>query len=322
MAVSAVAAATAAAVLVPMTAIGASTHHHHGGFVPAPIGATDGQMIGFHGIVLTVPGSWHINDIRCATPVGDTVVRDTGGYLACLAARPPSVSSVELFDNPISWQPRMRQVSELTNSHGVHLLRGSVAGRGDAVVVPVVGVLMFIDTTTPELEQRILDSVQMVDTDANGCPMREQTLNPPSSSQLRGAPFRPYATRYVIAPTPASIGLCHYEDNWLMSSTTVTGPALNEIVRAANSATPGLSHARSSQFSPGICDEPSAEGGEVGSGFVLHVHYPGQPDLLLWAHIGFCGPLGITNGERSGQLSLALARAIAAPLHAGFSLPS
>ena len=316
LAVCAVAAATAAAVLVPMTAIGSASGHHRG-LVPAPVGPTDGQMVGFHGLVLTVPGSWHINDTRCGTPVADTVIRDEDSTPLCLLPRPKNVSSVELLADPASWTAQLHQVAQVTNAHGVHLRRGSIPGRGDIVVVPAVGVVVLVRTSSAKTAQRIVDSVQVVDTDTTGCAMRQSSLNPPSGPALRGGPFHRYNVRYVIPPHVTAIAVCHYVDDWLVSSTTVTGAPMAGLTHLANAAPAGLAHAASSDHLPSICTEPSSDGGEAGSGFVLHAHYAGQPDQLLWAHIGSCGMLGITNGLRSGRLSPALARAITSPLHIG-----
>jgi len=306
LAVSAVAAATAAAVLVPMTAIGSASGHHRA-VVPAPVVPTDDQMVGFHGVVLTVPGSWHINDARCGTPVADTVIRDEGSTPLCLVPRPKGVSSVELLADPASWTAQLRQASAMTNAHGVHLRRGAVSGRGDAVVVPAVGVVLFVQTPSAKTAQRIIDSVQVVDTDTTGCAMRQSTLNPPPGPALRGAPFRHYNVRYVIPPQVASIAVCHYIDGWLASSTTVTGAPLADLVHRADSPPAGFAPAPGSDYLPNACR----------SGFVLQAHYDGQPDLLLWAHVGSCGLLGITNGLRSAPLTPALARAITSPLHIG-----
>jgi hypothetical protein len=319
LAVFAVAAATAAAVVVPCTVIGSASGHHRA-FTPAPAVRTDGQVIGFHGIVLTVPTSWHVNDTRCGTPVADTVIRDEGGTPLCLVRRSRGVSSVELLDDVASWNPQIRHVSEVRNGYGVQLRRGTIAGGGEAVVVPAAGVVMFLDTTSSLTSQRILDSVQVVDTDTTGCRMRQGNLDPPPRPALRGAPFRHYNVRYVVPPDVSSIAVCHYVDGWLAAAVTVQGEALAHIVHEANSAPAGLAHAAGSDL-PSICSQPMSRGGEAGSGFVLHAHYTGRPDLLLWAHLGHCGPLGITNGLRSGQLSPALADAITAPLHLGVAIP-
>src|SRR5436305_3191243 len=232
-AVIAVAAATAAAVSVPLTVTEAASGHHRT-FVPAPADPRSaGQMIGFHGIVVTVPGSWHVNDTQCGTPVANTVIRDEGESPLCVVRRPKGVSSVELRDDPASWATQMRHVADVTNGYGVRLRRGTVAGRGDAVLVPAAGVVMFLDVSGALTAKRIVDSVQIVQTDTTGCAMREAVLDPPSSSAMRGGPFRHYTVRYVVPPSAASMAVCHYVDHWLASAATVTDSAVDEIVHDA-----------------------------------------------------------------------------------------
>src|SRR3954463_5023731 len=83
--VVAVAAATAAAVVIPLT-LTASGHEGSKNVTapkPGPTAAAE-QVIGFHGIEITVPASWAMNDLRCGTPMADTVIRDTGGNTLCL----------------------------------------------------------------------------------------------------------------------------------------------------------------------------------------------------------------------------------------------
>src|SRR5438874_6064230 len=138
------------------------------------IPTSTGQVIGYHGLEVTVPASWAINDTTCGTPQSDTVIRDEGATTTCLVPRPAGISSLELVDNPQFWRPKMRSVRTLTNPHGVQLDGGTVPDRpGTAIYVPSVDVLMFIDTVTDAETNAILGSIQLVHTDPNGCAMRE-----------------------------------------------------------------------------------------------------------------------------------------------------
>ena len=276
-----------------------------------------GQVIGFHGLDVTMPASWTINDTTCGTPESDTVIRDQGATTTCLIPRPQGINSLELVDNPEYWQQKMQSVRTLTNSHGVALERGTVPDRaGEAIYVPDVHVLMFADTVTDSETSAIIGSIQLADTDPNGCAMRAMDLDPPASYQpeasLKGA---------LIPGSPSSIAICHYVDNWLVSSATSTGQEMTDLVGVVNGLPEGFVHAPPSTFDPSICSESSSAGGEVGSGFVLWVSEPGSATVPLWAHIGFCGHLGITNGVRDGQLTPELAASLNRPLHAGYLMP-
>lgn len=315
-AVLAVAAATAAAVVIPLTLTGAPSAGEKHVTTPAPQPSHE-QLIGFHGIEITVPASWKLNDARCGTPVADTVLRDEGGVLTCLAPRPAGISSIELLTTSKAWEAAMTHVVTVTNAHGVSLRRGRMPGRPVVVLVPATGVLAFVDTPSPTLTDRLINSIEVTTTDSTGCKMREFQLRPPfAESALRG----PYQ-RYVIEPGPATIAICHYEDNWLVSSLVVSGSAAARIVAAANTAPNGYVHAppQKGVFNP--CTAPLRMGGERGTGFILWARYANGYWRQLWFHMGSCGALGITNGQRAGALTLELARAINEPLHRGFGIP-
>jgi len=316
LAVVAAAAATAAAVVIPLT-LTASPHAGRDKATappPAPKPATE-RLIGFHGIELTVPASWKINDTRCGTPVADTVIRDEGGVPTCLIVRPRQVNSVELQVNTPSMAKTIRDSTGVTNARGVYLMRGH-AGRDIGVIVPSVGVLAFVHTTAPALADRIINSIELTKTDSTGCNMRETPLQAPfETGSFRVRP-------YVISPTTTAIAICHYEDNWLVSSAVAAGPQLANIVHAANTAPFGLVHTPRTKGAYDPCSQSVARGGEAGSGFILLAHDLDGTTQRLWAHIGFCGPLGITNGGRAGALTEALASAITAPLHTGFAFPN
>src|SRR5438445_9979369 len=170
------------------------------------IPTSTGQVIGFHGLDVTVPASWKINDTKCGTPQGDTVIRDTGGMPLWLGNRPSGISSLELVDNPEYWQPKMQSIRTITNPHGMQLERGTVPDRpGVAIYVPDAHVLMFADTVTDVETNAIVDSIQLADTDPNGCAMRETELDPPTS-------YQPEASMKdaLIPGSPSTIAICHY----------------------------------------------------------------------------------------------------------------
>ena len=280
------------------------------GLLPTPAD----QVVAYHGLELTVPVSWKINDTRCGTPQGDTVIRDQGGTPACLTSRPPGVSSVEFVENPSYWLSQLQSDRTLINPNGAQLERGTITDRpGIAVYAPEVGVLMLVDTVTDEKTQAIIDSIQISDTDPNGCAMKEMQLDPPAS-------YRPDPSmRAAMIPgAPSAIAVCHFVDNWLVSSATLTDREMTDLVRVANALPEGFVHPPPANYNASQCRTSSAEGGESGGGIVLWVHEGDAAPTPLWAHVGFCGHLGITNGARDGQLTPDLAAALFRPLHAGY----
>jgi hypothetical protein len=55
------------------------------------------RFVGVGQAAIAVPLAWGTNQLRCGTPMHDTVVIDPGGAHACGQARPAGVDSVELF---------------------------------------------------------------------------------------------------------------------------------------------------------------------------------------------------------------------------------
>jgi hypothetical protein len=314
LAVVAVAAATAAAVVIPLTVTGSAARRDRHVTTPAPLPRpSNEQVIGFHGIEITVPASWKMNDLRCGTPIADTVIRDTGGSTHCLIARPPKVNSVELTADLIGTVKSIHQTSDVTNPHGVRLFSGE-AGRDTGVIIPTAGVVLFVNAS-PAMTQRILDSVRRVTTDWSGCKMHESQLKPVAPGPLP-LKYQPY----IIVPGPTSIAICHYEDNWLVSSTVTTGAAMANVVQTANTAPNEFVHEAPHRGVYVPCATPVRLGGERGTGFILWAHYPDGKARELWFQSD-CGALGITNGQRAGALTEGLARAINEPLHRGFGIP-
>jgi hypothetical protein len=283
---------------------------------PGP-SASSGQVIAYHGLVLTVPASWSINDERCGTPTSDTVLRDLGGILGCLIPRPAGINSVELVEDPGRHLQEFRGTDSFTNPNGVKIERGRVPDEpGTAIYVPDVGVLMLIDTLSEERAEAIVDSIELSNTDPAGCAMREMQLDPPASYE----PL-PAMHEMLIPGSPSTIAICHYGDNWLLSSVKLTGEELSRFVSMVNGLAEGSVHAPADSYDPSICDEPSTEGGERGSGYIVWLFGIDQAPVPLWAHVGICGDLGIANGAREGQLTPEVAHLLNEPLHHGYAMP-
>jgi hypothetical protein len=186
------------------------------------------------------------------------------------------------------------------------------------VIVPAVHVLMFLDTVRPSETAAILDSIEVTDTDVTGCPMRQSALRPPTHYH----PADPGALSSSVIPLePTSIAVCHYADSWLESAALSTGNGKDRLVSTADALPRGFAHAPPSSYLPSVCTDSAADGGGAGTGFELIAQYTDRSPVTLWAHVGFCGPLGITNGLRSGRLTPTLASALSAPLHIGYAVP-
>lgn len=275
------------------------------------------QVIGYHGVLVTVPESWGINETVCGTPVKDTVVRDQGAVASCLTQRPPGVSSVAFIDRPAYWLPRFHRRSARTNAHGVRIELGSASDLGGVVAyIPTAHLMVSVDTTSSGLTSTILDSVAISDMDPNGCAMRAGRLTPPPGA---GADV-PGAHGTLLPGVPTTITICRYADRWLASSAALVGSGMTQLAGAIDGVPKGSVYAPPQDYLHAICRKSSAAGGERGSGYILHIEGTGTP-AGLWAHVGICGPLGISNGVRNGQLTRQLAAALNKPLHHGYEMP-
>jgi hypothetical protein len=263
------------------------------------------QTIGYHGLLVTVPSSWKINDTTCGTPVGNTIIRDEGGVASCLIETRARISSVELVSDPSYLLQSFRVTKTFTNPNGVGVQQGTVRGKGSAVNVPDPGVFILIHA--PSEMRSIVMSLATSVVDPNGCRMHETQLFPVPypSSQNTGA---------LIPGSPTAVTICHYINYWLASSASLTGDQATTFTNLVNGLQPGFAFPPKGTYLPSTCNRPQR------SGYTLMVKGDGTPGLL-WARVGLCGPLGITNGIGSGQLTPALAKALNEPLHHGYAMP-
>ena len=65
-----------------------------------PTAAPGMRLVGVGRAVIEVPNAWGTNDVRCGTPLHDTVVIDVWLVEACGVLRPPDARSVELRNEP------------------------------------------------------------------------------------------------------------------------------------------------------------------------------------------------------------------------------
>jgi hypothetical protein len=165
-----------------------------------------------------------------------------------------------------------------------------------------------------------IDSVQLADEDPNGCAMRVTELMPPPVADAGTPSAGSGLADEVVTGSPTTITICHYVDNWLASSAKVTGEQMARLVEVVNGLPRGFAYAPTGSYLPSSCNGSASAGGERGSGYIVHVQGDGTP-TTLWAHVGICGPLGITNGVRSGQLTPEFAKLLNAPLHHGYVMP-
>ncbi len=120
------------------------------------------RLVGMGPIAVAVPQSWGTNDVRCGTPLSDTVVFEGTGTRSCLVKQ-RDVSSVH-FGN-ITWEQKGTTIDlgevEITRGDIYEVPRAQKypfsVGR---ITVPSHDVAVRVLSTDEELIRRILDSVR------------------------------------------------------------------------------------------------------------------------------------------------------------------
>lgn len=130
------------------------------------------RLVGMGPIAAAVPKTWGTNDVRCGTPLADTVVFEGNGTRSCLVPQ-RDVSSVH-FGRIKAWEPRSWEQNATTTIDlgGVEITRSEIGryhdGPGEptypfsvgVVTVPDYDVAMWVVSTDEELIRSVLDSVR------------------------------------------------------------------------------------------------------------------------------------------------------------------
>jgi hypothetical protein len=293
----------AAAVAVAVLAAAGAASDHNTEARSAGIGSTDGRYetnppAGWRlesslGAQIAVPANWAVNDSSCGMTANPSVVRGKGPQTLCDTSEPPTKDLAIIEDTPkpgtattINTVPAQRGEERLPD--------GRYAGW---ISVPSRHVTVDVRTRDPQTTERILHSLQLVDTDHLGCATRQppKTATAPSQGGL-------------VAPDPKTIAVCYYggEDR-LQASAEIRDDA-QRLAAMLNAAPPGRSPDRPAQ----TCD-PGADP-------------PGDDAILLMrdgavrVRFSTCTGRGIDNGARTAQLTPAVIATIMAPVHVGYSI--
>lgn len=141
------------------------------------------RLVGMGPIAVAVPQSWGANDIRCGTPLSDTVVFSTGARDCLVEQR--DVSSVH-FGRIGRWEPRTweRNATTAMDLGEIDITRSEIGpyheGLGEptypfsvgVVTVPDYDVAMWVVSTDEELIRSVLDSVREIPSGYVAVPVR------------------------------------------------------------------------------------------------------------------------------------------------------
>ncbi len=160
------------------------------------------RLVGMGPVAVAVPESWGTNNVRCGTPLADTVVFEGTGTRTCLVP-PRDVSSVH-FGRIGTWEPRSWEQNATTTIDlgEVEITRSDIGpydeGPGEppydfavgVVTVPGHDVAMWVVSTNQELIRRILDSVRDIPAGYVAVPAPSAPDRTPSFEENAGLDVR------------------------------------------------------------------------------------------------------------------------------------
>lgn len=254
------------------------------------------------GAQFAVPGVWKVNDYGCGMSQEPTVVKVQGlrdlCYFTESARKQVAVlvnSGEEAVTVPKAPSDRPYKVSGLDARRSEwRLPDGRYAGQ---IRVPGRGLSFDVRTLRQDLTTRILDSLEFVDVDFNGCPTGSR-LAPSRPGGRPGSSF--------VDADPAAISVCLGRSP-LQTSARFSGQAARELAAALNRAKPGVNR-----------DRPDcAETSKLPDVVLLIEDRAGHVSPVLVTYTG-CRNRGMDNGAQRAVLTSALLGKIMRPLKVGY----
>lgn len=253
---------------------------------PSGAPAADGQQaVVWHGVQLYVPEHWHPDDLRCHEPQSDTVVLP-GVRDDCLAPYVSGLTIVEYSAGAdkapggrpveVSGQAGRRATLPLTEEPGVR----------EVLVLPDLNVTVSVRSPDPARAKAILDTAQVVEQDARGCPSALAATTPPR-------PDVPGAADRVLPGDPDRVVVCQYGDLRIERSAELPDYAVRRFQAALDAAPVGTSPSRVGvSVSAELCPEYDR------APLVLIAIYPDGGRLQVYTRQNSCTGPDPDNGAR------------------------
>lgn len=257
-----------------------------------------------HGVEIAVPASWSLNDYGCPMTSRPTVEHWKSDARDCGRAEPPEKDVAVIYDDGFDYDERDRTLPSrpvvISGALGTRAEGRIADGRYEAwVQVPTdPPVVVVARTREPTVAQKIIDSVQLVDPDHNGCPRLRpaRPSGPPAAAPPRGEPF--------VAVHPAEIAVCHYgpaETSVIRASGRLRADAATALVKLLNDAPPGRNPDRPTSE----CLEEKPNWPEL----VLLLR-AGEQTTTVWVSYGGCTGRGMDDGTYSVQVTVSVLDAV------------
>ena len=277
--------------------------------------ATEGAAVGdgwenvsFHGMEISVPAAWTLNDTKCGEPRRDTVILPfQGGTPMCGTRHRPGLT-VAWFATTEgrSGQAWADVATEPTEVSGHPAFKGTGKARlarepRTVLVVPGIDVVLSVTLGDKDLAERIIDSARVVDIDHNGC----------DTDVGRVAVSGANAPEDALVPAgPSSSSVCRYVDGAIARSVRLPGGVAAALARTMNALDPVAEQSA----------RPGCQRTNPRRGFIVRFEYPDASTANVAAYLDDCR-LRVDNGVRSGRIDSVVLRALvdAAGYDAGLS---
>lgn len=278
------------------------------------------QVVTYHGLSITVPQSWQVLLGGYCT-LTTSIVQIPGGSPLCGTPAYLDLTLVEFSDNfPVSTISVTRTSQTTISGHPATRTEGSTGRRPViAYTVPELHASVLIEPARGQTGEDLAASLQVNDVDVHGCRAR---VSPMPTLPIPAGSANPGPDGNLVPSSPASVIVCRYEAGWLESGKLLTGSTMDSFVKTLNSLPPGLSRATNpSLMHCGTQDlsDPLAVDIEA---YRIEVRYPQGSPMVLFARLGQCGELGISNGVRTAQRTDALTYLLIRTVSASRGLPT
>lgn len=316
--------AMAMAAIVVATLIGLPRYLRPDRAVQPPIGGVTStaparsgfQVVTFHGLSITVPSSWPVNEPETCK-LSREVVLLPGARPACMFPDAPSVAFVEFVDG----STRLRLAGPLKTTET--RIGGLAATRTDgfwsdrpafAYTVPTLRASVLIVPALGQTGADLASSLRVNGVDSNGCRAEASDV---AKLPRNKPPARPGAAETLVPGRPDVLRVCRYFAGRLEQGAALTGPQAAELLTVLAQLPTGLSRANPANYSASLCATPAPWPGTIDGkdrsdveAYRIEAEYPSGNPVIVVVRLGLCGDLGASNGSRTGQRTDALWRAL------------
>jgi hypothetical protein len=312
------------AALVTATLIGLPRYLHSDRTAPPPVGPVTStaptrpglQVVTFHGLSITVPSSWRVNEPEVCK-LSREVVLLPGPRLTCLFPDTPSVAFVEFADGttPLRLTGPLKTTETRISGLAATRTDGFWARRpAFAYTVPALRASVLIVPALGQTGADLAASLQVDEVDSHGCSAEASDV---AELPRNKPPARPGAAETLVPGRPDVLRVCRYFAGRLEQGVALTGSQATELLTVLASLPAGLSRARQANYSAALCATPvpfpdTIDGKDRSDveAYRIEADYPSGNPVIVVVRLGLCGDLGASNGSRTGQRTDALWKAL------------